>query len=301
MSSSASIRYYRSTEIDRDKWDACVAGAAIPGIFACSTYLNRMADNWDALVLGDYEAVMPLPWKKQKGIYTLYQPDFSWLGGVFGTADLRAFIHAIPSRFRKADVTLNPGNVQEDMPAGCILRQQFILKLDRPYAELKQSFSASALRNSARCRDAGMMLRENIPISEIAHLLTAHTALRDSINENSCQALNELTDMKDIDTRTFAVASPAGDLLAATIILSYANRLYAVVAITSPNGKTLGAYHFLLDALIEKYGGTGKIVEFGFAGSRGPDLVYTGFGAVQVQCPVLRYSNIPWYIRLISG
>ena len=301
MASSATIRYCKSADIDQKKWDACVAGSDYASIFARSAYLNNMAANWDGLVQGDYEAVMPLPWRKDSGIYTLYQPAFSWTGGVFGKADLSAFIRAIPSRFRKADLALNPGNMQANMPSGCSLRQQFVLKLDSPYADLQPSFSASALRNSARCGDAGIHFRENIPIQEIVEWYTSHIALRGGIGEDFSKELTMLTDLKEMDILTFGTVAPGGELLAATIILSAANRMYAVVALTSPNGKTLGALHFLIDSLVKKFSGTGKTLEFGFAGARGTDLVYAGFGANVVLCPVLRYSNIPWYIRLISG
>jgi len=42
-----------------------------------------MADQWDALVLNDYEAVMPLTWNKKYGIHYLFQPFFCASLGVF--------------------------------------------------------------------------------------------------------------------------------------------------------------------------------------------------------------------------
>ncbi|MEI9956106.1 MAG: hypothetical protein WDM90_07350 [Ferruginibacter sp.] len=38
-------------------------------IYAQSFYLDAMAANWDAIVFNDYEAVMPLTWKKEMGDY----------------------------------------------------------------------------------------------------------------------------------------------------------------------------------------------------------------------------------------
>lgn len=43
-----------------------------------------MAKNWDALVLNDYEAVMPLTWNKKYGICYLYQPPFTACLGITG-------------------------------------------------------------------------------------------------------------------------------------------------------------------------------------------------------------------------
>ena len=53
-------------------------------VYAFSYYLNSMAKNWDALVLNDYDAVMPLTWNKKYGFYYLYQPFMSASLGVFG-------------------------------------------------------------------------------------------------------------------------------------------------------------------------------------------------------------------------
>ena len=59
-----------------------------------------MAKHWDALVLGDYEAVMPLTWNKKWNISYLYQPPFTASLASFGkllTEEIvRAFIAAIP-------------------------------------------------------------------------------------------------------------------------------------------------------------------------------------------------------------
>lgn len=59
------IRYLSREEIDATKWDRCIDLAPNGLLYACSTYLDCMSSNrWDALVSGDYEIVMPLPYKK---------------------------------------------------------------------------------------------------------------------------------------------------------------------------------------------------------------------------------------------
>lgn len=75
-------------EIDRKKWDACIRQSLNGLIYAETVYLDHMAVNWDGLVLGDYEAVMPLTWKKKWGIKYLYQPAFFQQGGIFSSKKL---------------------------------------------------------------------------------------------------------------------------------------------------------------------------------------------------------------------
>ena len=91
------IQYVPYQHIDKRKWDACIDNAGNGLIYGCSFYLDAMAKHWDALVLGDYEAVMPLTWNKKYGIHYLYQPFFTSSLGLFGkniSGDLlNAFLH----------------------------------------------------------------------------------------------------------------------------------------------------------------------------------------------------------------
>src|ERR1700722_19967131 len=102
MSAEPHIRYIQQPEIDKIKWDHCIGNAGNGLIYGYSCYLDQMAKNWDALVLNDYEAVMPLTWNKKYGIHYLYQPAFTASLGVFGN-DMnekltRSFIQAIPGK-----------------------------------------------------------------------------------------------------------------------------------------------------------------------------------------------------------
>src|SRR5687767_4485589 len=107
MSESKAIRFIKRGEIDAARWDETVSKAPNGLVYVFSFYLDHMADDWDALVLGDYEAVMPLTWKKKFGIYYLAQPFLTAQLGVFGEkVDARLvnnFLAAIPSKFKYWD------------------------------------------------------------------------------------------------------------------------------------------------------------------------------------------------------
>src|SRR5262245_56125332 len=110
----ASISYLTNEQINMKEWDACIETAPNGQVYAYSVYLNRMAKNWDALVLNNYEAVMPLTWNKKYGIHYLYQPPFTACLGVFGKEVnanlLEEFLSHIPDKFRYWDIYLNQGN-----------------------------------------------------------------------------------------------------------------------------------------------------------------------------------------------
>src|SRR5690348_11211121 len=115
MSSTDTIQYLKNDQINKQLWDECIDKTDNGLIYAYSFYLDQMADNWDALVLNNYEAVMPLPWRKKFGIYYLYQPFLTAQLGLFGNAIsgelLQKFLQAIPSKFRLWEFSLNHQNL----------------------------------------------------------------------------------------------------------------------------------------------------------------------------------------------
>src|SRR5277367_495617 len=62
IESAPEIKYLVRSEIDTEKWDRCILNASNGLIYARSFYLDSMAENWSALVEGDFQNVMPLTW-----------------------------------------------------------------------------------------------------------------------------------------------------------------------------------------------------------------------------------------------
>ena len=71
-----SIEIIPSHQIDNAKWDACLRNSSNGLIYATSTYVNCIADNWHGIVIGDYDCVMPVPWKKKLGVRYCYDTPF---------------------------------------------------------------------------------------------------------------------------------------------------------------------------------------------------------------------------------
>ncbi|MDZ4667693.1 MAG: hypothetical protein SGJ00_07395 [bacterium] len=54
------IRYLSHSAIDKVKWDHCIGTAENHLIYGLSWFLDIMCTEWEALVKGNYEEVMPL-------------------------------------------------------------------------------------------------------------------------------------------------------------------------------------------------------------------------------------------------
>ena len=54
------IRFVKKEDIDKIKWNSCVHYAINGNIFGYMWFLDSVSKEWDALVEGDYESVLPL-------------------------------------------------------------------------------------------------------------------------------------------------------------------------------------------------------------------------------------------------
>src|ERR1041385_6389956 len=104
------IRIIKHKVIDREKWDKTVAHCSFPLVFANSFYLDATAPNWDALVLGDHKAVMPLTVSKKMNIKYLHQPPFTSQLGIYGEAtkkEIEAIEDVLKKNFKLIEIEQN--------------------------------------------------------------------------------------------------------------------------------------------------------------------------------------------------
>ena len=109
------IHHLSRKELDVEKYNACIANSVQSRIYAYSWYLDIVADNWDVLVLNDYEAVMPLPWRSKFCIKYIYPPCWTQQLGIFSDEVIsenltNRFINLIPKKFKKVTIQFNSGN-----------------------------------------------------------------------------------------------------------------------------------------------------------------------------------------------
>ena len=58
------IRHLRHNEINYSLWDKCITNAKNSLVYASTWYLDVVSPDWEALVAGNYEYIMPLPDRK---------------------------------------------------------------------------------------------------------------------------------------------------------------------------------------------------------------------------------------------
>lgn len=170
----SNLQYLRRDQVDTERWDRCIDKAPNGLIYGYSFYLDHLAPGWSALVLGDYEAVMPLPLRKKWGLSYIYKPGAIASLGVFGqsltSALVQQFIQAVPSTIKLIDTTLNAGNIFSNPPEFQKLHSNFILSLQLPYERLYSAYRDNIKRNIKRAQKLNNRYATDISVDEVLRL-----------------------------------------------------------------------------------------------------------------------------------
>ena len=304
MYNASQLYYKQRQEIDVDKWDDCIAKAPNGLIYAYSFYLDHTADNWDALILNDYEAVMPLPWRKKYGIYYLYQPSFSAQLGLFGntlSATLfEKFLKAIPSKFKLWELPFNHHNLFLLSNFELYERVNYVLSLNRNYNDLYNNYRENIRRNVKKSVQYGCYVKTDIAIESIIALARQqpHTAM-DSELENF-RKLYVLLKYKSM-AKSYGVFSQTNDLLASCVFTFSHNRAYYILVGNHPNGRKLGASHALIDACIKDHAGKSLLLDFEGSDVRNLAFFYSSFGTKEEKYSAIKLNKLPWYIKWLKN
>ena len=301
MAENGAIQYLTNHEIDKVKWDECINSASNGLIYAYSFYLDHMSKHWDALVLGDYNAVMPLTWNKKYGTYYLYQPPFIASAGVFGehiTKEItQNFIDVIPSKFKLIEISLNHRNSIDGKEI--VVKNNYILDLNRSYEDIYKSYRDNIKRNIKKSQQAGCYCRTNIPIDDIINIskeqLKNLVRVSDMDYDNFKKLYQYLYSKQQ--AITYGIYSGSDELLASCVYFFSHRRAYYILVGNSPNGKTLGASHYLIDRFIADNSGKNLLLDFEGSDIRNLAFFYSSFGASSETYPALRINRLPWWVK----
>ena len=297
------VSYIKRAAIDPAKWNACIDSAPNGNIYAYTDYLDCMAARWDALVAGDYQFIMPLTWNRKYGFDYLYQPPFTASLGIFGQGideeTVKAFLDAIPSTFRLVEISLNAGNPLKEQITGVRYRDNYLLELSPSYEILSKQFRQNVIRNSQKAERSGCTYEKGVPLESVITLSKELIKTLDPLPGDAFQRFEKLYDILHRQNKaiTRGVFTANRQLVASAVFFFSNARVYYILVGNHPNGKTIGASHFLLDRFIHEF--SGRQLTFDFEGSdiQGLAFFYSSFGARLERYPAIKWNRLPWWIR----
>ena len=293
------IQYLQHNQINLTKWDATIAECG--NIYAYSWYLDIVHPGWEALVEDDYQSVMPLTGGKKFGVNYLYQPYFVQQLGVFSRQPLssektEAFLKAIPSKYRFAEIRLNESNILSERFEGIEYHRNVILYLDRDYNSIRENYHTNTKRNLAKAEENNLQLIFNvIPYHVVALFRDNRGATIERWGDTEYGTLISLGKTAQNRNSAFILGvneKGDGEILCAALFMKANGRITFLFSGLNEKGKERQAMTYLLDQVIRKYANQPFI--FDFEGSDDENLArfYLGFGGVEAQYPSYSFNRL---------
>jgi hypothetical protein len=269
------ILYLKRAALDVEKYDLCIENSIQSRIYAFSWYLDIVADHWDVLVLNDYEAVMPLPWKKKFGLKYITQPYFCQQLGIFSKEEIseeiqRQFIRKIPLKFLKVSLALNSHNLL----IGQQIKKNLSVKLNKNYESICKNYSKGR--------------KHAIKVAEKNQLMVAETSIQSLIDiqkkfyqyEFSEEKLQKLS-IQLLHQQKGAILGIFKDevLLGGALFVFSTKRIVYLFSAFTELGRELQVASFLLNFMLTKNENSQLIFDFEGGNILNMGKFYRSFGA----------------------
>jgi hypothetical protein len=276
------IYYLKQADIDKTKWNYCIENAINCMVYGMSWYLDEVCENWDGLILDDYQAVMPLPWKSKFGIKYIYHPFFAQQLGVFFQKQqhnqVDKFVRQIPSKFMKVEFSMNAMNKVNSLLA--TKRINYVLNINSGYPELYKAFNENTKRKIKKGEKNYSLIREDISISDFLTLKKQNSVTR--ISDRQYDILKSLFTVliEKKHAKIIGVFNEENELQAAAIFVSFKNRIIYLFSASSEEGKNKSAMFAVVNKVIKENSGQNKVLDFEGSMIEGIARFFQGFGAV---------------------
>lgn len=282
------IRLLKRKEIDEDSYNQCVLNSHQNRMYALSWYLDIVADDWAALILNDYEAVMPIPYMralKYLNQKKIIQPFLCQQLGIFSKKDsidievnfFKTFLELSPKYY--AFNSFNDINLLEKK-----VNQE--LMLNKSYEEIRSKYRKDRKYRVNQSQKRGLQIesvQDGNKLIEIAKGFYDIKQYNSKFFETLINLISEVVERKKGHVLNITKDS---EVIGAAFFLKQDKRIVYLFSAFSAEGKELQAPSFLLDSIIQQYSNSEFILDF--EGSSIPEIAsfFRSFGAKETLYPI---------------
>ncbi len=296
------IVYFKHHEIDKKKWNACIAASHNAKVYALAEYLDIVAPGWQALVENDYEAVFPVARKTKLMIRYFYQPTFTKYFDVYGANNNLQSSHwtkALHNLFKHAH--LASVNLKYLLPfpefhtTGQIMQQ---LNLESTYPEIAENYTRNIRKNLKKASKHEFRIDEGVDLKEFIKLKSLN--YRFAVSDNNLKMLGKILEnnSRKWKTNIVGIKNAEGKYILISTSVVFQNTVYFLSSAASEEARQKKVKFILYDFLIKKY--AGKNYRLDFMGSNISNVAYFnhGFGATDKR--YYHYDRKGWLPQLLK-
>ncbi|MDR1758103.1 MAG: GNAT family N-acetyltransferase [Bacteroidales bacterium] len=310
MDSPLDIYFVRHEDIDKEAWDRRIHESTCPTLFAEHDMLSHVSPRWNAIVMGNYDAVMPLCAREKWGINYIY-PPFFWVPlGIFAAFPvspdlLTRFLQKIPAKYKIVDLTFHEENpVPGSFPATIHTSCYYRLNLNLPYIEMMQHFSKNTRRDIKEAQKTGLQIDTNIPVQEVIAFFRASKGNQRVVRyrEPDYQQLERLSEVmlkRDV-LDVIGVCDEKGRRLAGAFFVRDRNRFLFWFSGREPKFLKQKTMFFLIDYYIRQHENSSAYLDFNGSNDANVARFYKSFGATSYQYTTLQWQRFGLLSPLVN-
>jgi len=182
-----------------------------------------------------------------------------------------------------------------------IHRSNYVLDLNKPYQTLFSNYRENIRRNIKKAEQLGCIIKKDFDVEEVITLAVQQMKAQNNEstdNINRFRKLYQSLEEKKM-TATYGITLN-NELLASCVFFFSHNRAYYILVGNHPNGKTIGASHFLIDAFIRDHGGKEMVLDFEGSDISSLAFFYSSFGAEHEIYPAVKINRLPFYLKWLK-
>lgn len=295
------VEYTQLNEREKEKFAKKMADGSL---YQQLWYVACLSDNQFYLVVyGDLEAVLLVPFRKKMGVRYAYRPLFLQKNIFYGDASkFEVLVAALQKTVRFGDIALDQlggKNIFDTV----FSRTNYELPLDKPYTELRQSFSKNHKRNinKSKC----LSIKETTDVTALLTIFEAEktTSFKPKALKNIRKTIHQLVQNTAVKPYLKIMnAYDDGDVVGAFLLLHYNYRIYYLLGTSKKHMTSLSdkALYRLFDDLIQTCAGTKTILDFEGSDLPGVARFFRGFGAQETHYYAVKWNKLPFPLNRLK-
>jgi hypothetical protein len=300
----ADLKILPAAQIDRVKWDECIANAGNGLIYSRFDYLAAICDNWHGLVVNGYDVVMALPWRKKFGIRYFYEPAFTQQLGLVGNLSTPTdkIFEACFSLAGYGDLLFNFDNSSIITGGGTKKRTNLVIDLSSGYEKIYAGYKKDLQQNLKKSERLNLCILSGEYKTANSFYRSAYKNRFEHVRETDYLHFENLCDILSKKEMCFTrkVVNAKSELLSIGIFFRDNKRLYNIMNTTTGIGRDAEANHYLLDSVIKEFAGQELLFDFEGSDIPGIKAFYEKFGATEQAYYHYHFNRLPFPLRLLK-
>jgi hypothetical protein len=299
MPNSKIIKISRN-KLDENKYNLCLHESINYVVYAEIWYLDILTNrNWYCYILGDYDAIMPVPFQFLFFIKVISLPTYIQQLGIFygkdkiSNASFQIFQKKIKSKIVRG-YAYNEDNTLEYQPKGRLLCNQTI-ELNKEYTELIQDFRKDRIME-VRKYSNNFQIIELKETKEHFKIINEYSALNSVRNISQLKLL--VKELSHQGTGLHIIGKINTTIIGSIYYIIHRNRIYQIASVRSHRISRRHTTALMINTILKKYSNTNFIYDFEGSDIKGVQDFNSSFGAKEKKYTY--YSNIPIANKIIN-